>query len=256
MSINFKSFSLSVHSLGVLLVLLSGCEINWFSKRGNGELVQELRRLGSFDRIDIKGNYEVDLAEGEPGVLVDTDENLHPFIITEVRNNRLVIENTEKIRSKNNIHLIVYLERGTLNRLSSSGASIIRSEIPLIFQELYLDIPGAGLVDLLVEGERLNIDLSGAGLVKLNGMVRQQELNLSGAGSLSSYDLISEKTEINLSGLGSAEVYARKSIQIRLTGLGSIKVRGNPADVDQEVTGLGSIKFVDGVNSAENHQML
>jgi hypothetical protein len=66
-------------------------------------------------------------------------------------------------------------------------------------------------------------------------------MHLSGAGDFDAYDLISRNAEIDLSGAGSARVYATEDLDVSISGAGSVRYRGEPS-VHKSISGLGSLK--------------
>jgi len=51
-----------------------------------------------------------------------------------------------------------------------------------------------------------------------------------------------ENTKVDISGAGSAEVYASVKLDAEVSGAGSIKYKGNAGNVIQQVSGAGSVK--------------
>jgi hypothetical protein len=78
----------------------------------------------------------------------------------------------------------------------------------------------------------------------IKGQTKDVELGLSGAGSAHCFDLLSENTKVEVSGVGSAEVFASVKIDAQVSGVGSVKYKGNATDVKQNVSGVGSVSKV------------
>jgi hypothetical protein len=210
-------------------------------EKGNGNMSTEERSLDRFSEIEIKGKFQVELQRGrKEGVRIITDENLHQYIETRVSRDRLEIETSQNISSKEAIRLIIIYDDLELLRLS--GACALSSEDLVDVRSLRIDVEGAGVVELEVDTRTLELDLSGAGLVELEGRVRKMYVDLGGAGSLNAYDLVAEEAEIDLSGIGTAQVNVRDRLSGVVTGVGSIKYKGNPETVNTNVTGLGKIE--------------
>ena len=84
------------------------------------------------------------------------------------------------------------------------------------------------------------VNLSSAGAVVIAGTVKTQDVNLSGLGSYEGGDLRSDDAEVNLSGAGSAVVWAENSLDVNVSGVGSVSYFGDP-DLTQNISGLGSV---------------
>jgi hypothetical protein len=69
-------------------------------------------------------------------------------------------------------------------------------------------------------------------------------MDLSGASDIFAYDLVSESYDLEISGAGNAQINVSKRIHAEISGAGSVKYKGSPTEVDQSVSGAGSIKKV------------
>ena len=107
-----------------------------------------------------------------------------------------------------------------------------------IGQKLVTEI-NKGLVNDL-EVENLTMDMSGASETTLHGTANNFEIGISGAGDLDAKKLKTRNTSIDISGAGSAIVYAKKTLKIEVSGAGSVQYKGNPK-VDQSISGAGSV---------------
>lgn len=226
----------------LLIIIFSGCNKSDHVK-GNGKEALETREVSSFNAIDIQGNYEVKLIEGnKEGLEVIADENIIPLIATEVVENTLKISNKVKIKNKENIKINIFYN--DLHAIHCGGASSIKNDSPLHSEDLKLGMSGTGLIDLEIIAKMLELNLSGTGFIKLSGIVEKEVLNLSGAGKLNASNLKSKDCDIKLSGIGSAQVYVEDHLDAYLSGVGGIKYRGNPNTVVRDVAGIGTI-YVD-----------
>ncbi len=101
--------------------------------------------------------------------------------------------------------------------------------------------PQDGKISLRMEGKELDLRVSGASAIRLRGQVDEQTISMSGAGDLEAYDLVSKYCRIDLSGIGSAEIYVENELEANISGIGSISYRGNPNKVHDNISGLGKI---------------
>lgn len=77
----------------------------------------------------------------------------------------------------------------------------------------------------------------------MSGQTKQLHVSLGGVGGLDAQKLRADAVDVNLTGLGSASVYAKNSASMKLTGLGSATVYGNPATRSASTKGMGSISW-------------
>ena len=103
---------------------------------------------------------------------------------------------------------------------------------------------GAGDIDMEVDAPELTTSISGTGTIKLKGQTKNFDIDLSGAGHALCFDLLSENTKVQISGVGTAEIYASVSIDADVSGAGHVKYKGNASNVKQQVSGVGSVEKV------------
>lgn len=212
-------------------------------EEGSGTLTSETRNVGAFFKLDIEGAYEIVLQEGStPLVAVETDENLHQYIETAIDGKTLRIRDVEKVKPSEHTRLIITYQN--LNEIRLGGAAKISNRGTLQTDELQVRVDGAGLLDLELEVQELEVKLAGAGAVNLRGKANEQRLSLSGAGNLNALELESKDCEVDLSGFGSAQVFVTDNLKAEVSGVGGIRFKGDPRNIQREVTGLGDIERV------------
>lgn len=235
--------------IAVLVLSFQSCSLN--IKRGNGVIEIDEIEIGNFNKVNIGGNYDVIFIKSEfTKVIIETDENLLPFINTELFSQTLNINNVHNLKSTDGIWVKVHYKQ--LEEIYSTGASNIELEGTLITEELTINLSGIGAIDLDIDTEKVELNLTGAGVVVLSGNTDFQETHISGAGGLRAFDLKSNTCTVNLSGLGGAEIMATEKLEATITGVGGIVYAGNPKVIEKQVSGFGKIKrateFVDEEN--------
>lgn len=224
----------------LFLVFVFACNSGGKTVNGNGIIVEEERALEQFSAIEMEGNYTLELEQGDPRVVIQTDSNLLSYIQTEVSGNTLRLTSKENPKGSNGITIrISYPE---LERLQVGGAGSISNSGVLKARELEIEVNGAAELNLAVEIERkLELELKGASSVELSGTAQQLDTKLSGAGNLSAYELQVRDASISVSGVGGAEVYVTDNLQAKVSGVGGISYRGEPQNIQRQVSGVGSI---------------
>ena len=110
-----------------------------------------------------------------------------------------------------------------------------------------LSLSGAGNVIYHdIEREELSVDVSGAGTINVAGTVTRLEADVSGAGDIEAYSLRAAHGRLSVSGAGNIKATSEQSVVARVSGVGNIKINGDPPERDADVSGLGKIKFVVG----------
>lgn len=234
--------------LFAILGLFSSCRFfdNMNGIEGNGKMKTENRHVDSFNSIEAGGNFEVHITQGPfTDIRIETDENLMEYIEIETAGDVLRI----KTRQNHNIDPTgkakVFVSAPVYKRLEASGASNLISETTLSSPDgLDLDLSGASNVKLDLKTPQIQADLSGASTANLKGEAKRVNVIASGASNFNCYDLLTESTDLNLSGASNAEVFASVELKAEASGASDAKYKGNPT-VNQNVSGAGSVRKAD-----------
>lgn len=233
----------------VMLTIAWGCN-TMIGERGNGVVVTHRHDMDTFYKIEIEGSFNVRLEPGDsPAVTITTDENLHDFITVENQGNTLWLGTNKNLVSRDGVNVVVYYQG--LRSVEVGGAAVIRSDQTVKGDYLRISMAGAGAIELDVDLKALDLDLSGAGAVELTGRTVEQNIQMNGAGGLDAGKLISDRCDISISGVGGANIHVREKLVASVSGIGGISYRGNPADVQSDVSGLGKITREDGGSEEE-----
>ena len=212
---------------------------------GSGKIETETREVEDFRAVTIRYPADVTIVQGESeSVIVETDDNLLPQLVTEVRDGTLVIENSEddwpeRVDASDGIKItITVMDLNEIN-FSSAGSLDVND---LKTDALNLSLSGAGEVTLNdVDTDRLDIRLSGAGNIDASGAADQLEIVISGFGDFEGEDLASLTANVRISGAGNATVRVKDDLAATVSGAGSIDYYGSPS-VDENVSGAGSVR--------------
>ncbi len=194
-----------------------------YGQAGSGISKTESRDLESFERIELSEFGTLNVTIGEtPRVTVTTDDNLVQLVETVVENGCLRIKPVTAINPQ--VDLVIDV---TLPKLTS------------------VEVAGAASLNLKdIQAESLDIELSGACHVQGSGSVTDLSLEMSGACRAKLRSLKTENTVVEISGTGSATVFASVSLQAEASGLAKIACYGNPTQVQREAHGISKVTLV------------
>ncbi len=213
------------------------------------EKISERRELGEFNRISMRGIGKMTITQGkEQSVVIEGDKITVSRISTNVSDGKLVIDVgrdwVEKISagfdflSSNDIRIIITLKE--LTELEVTGAADIEAN-DIKTKSLVLKMIGASAVKVPgLHADTLKTEIPGAGKIVVSGKVKDQSVTLAGAGNFNGYKLESNNTKVVLSGVGSAQLWVKKELEVTIAGVGSVEYYGSPT-VKQSVTMLGNI---------------
>jgi len=182
----------------VLALTTVGC-----ASTGSGDIVSEMREIGSFDRIEVSSGISVEITvdPGAPiGLTSIYDDNLQDKIITEVKGNTLLIE-----------------VRG--NVIAPGSGRMMKVAMPV-------------LVGLLADG---GATVHGVGAA--DGL----ELRADGGATVDLEDMVVQTMDVGMDGGSTATVNPSLEVTGRVTGGATLTLINSPASRDLDVSGGGKV---------------
>ena len=227
------------------LITLS-CSAQWGKTiKGNGNNVTIERSTGDYDGIAVSGWFDVDLVSGNEGeITLQGEENLLEYIITEVKDGKLVIKTEKGVNLKSSswkseIRITVPVQ--SISSVSMSGSGDIVGKTKIKSDNFSTAMSGSGDITLDIDSSTISASMSGSGDITLSGTTKDFDATVSGSGDIEAYNLEADNVSATVSGSADIQVTAKKSIKARVSGSGDISYRGNPEKVDTKTSGSGDI---------------
>ncbi|MBY0420709.1 MAG: DUF2807 domain-containing protein [Parvularculaceae bacterium] len=171
--------------------------------------------LDGFDKIAVAGVYDLTVVVGPAfGVRIRGPESEIDKVIAEVRRETLVLDMRDR-RGANRKH-----------RGRSLEAMVTAPQL------VALDV--AGVADARITGINSSLfkaSMSGVGEMHLEGGCKQLSAEVSGVGELDAKRLRCANVWVQVSGIGSAGVFASEAVDASVSGMGDIRVIGSPKKV-------------------------
>ena len=210
---------------------------------GSGNIKSEKRTVGRFDGVQSSASIDVEIRNGEsPAVEVEADDNVLPYIVTEIKNGMLQTDYKPGY-SFSNTHVKVYVTASTLNKIYSSGsADIVAKEGITNGDMIDIQLSGSGNITAQVNAPTVRAELNGSGNLDLQGRTKNFDCSITGSGDANCRKLLSENTDVSVGGSGNANVYASISLKATASGSGDISYGGNPSSPETHTSGSGSIQ--------------
>ena len=183
-------------------------------------VVTDPRNLADFYKITAGGAMSVDIKVGSPqSIVVECNKDSVPDIDTEVNDGELIISVEDNAKPT---HLAVHIVVPKLESVDVAGST--------------------ETIVCGVNSKSFSLTTAGSAKVQAQGEVDDLDLELSGSSDLKASELKSKKCSITISGSGNADVYASQSLDANIAGSCTVKVHGNPAKVNQQIEGSGTIE--------------
>lgn len=180
--------------------------------RGSGHLVTVARPVPPFDAVSAAGPMRVIVQRsGSEGVSVTAEDNLLPYIVTEVRGGVLFLSPAQGVRLDPRREIVVRVDSYEVVELDGSAAVAMEVEVGWV-SELWVTV-------------------SGASSLVVWGSADRQTTNVSGASRYDALDLETGESLLDVSGASDALVWARDWLEVDASGASRVRFRGNPVVV-------------------------
>ena len=236
-----KKHWFSVSILWILIGALSAgtclAQVN-----GNGKVVKETRQLSGFKAISVKTAIHLFVSQGsEEKVVVETDENILPFLVTKVTDGKLDI--FVKGNVNNSKEMNVYVTVKQLNELDASSAAKVKSEGKLEADDLRIAATSGSSVEIGVSCKSLELKSSSGSASVITGSAISLRAEGSSGSAIVTSDLKAEKGELDASSGAAFVVQVTKEVRAHASSGGQISISGNPASRDTDSSSGGSVSF-------------
>lgn len=189
----------------------------------SGERISKSFDFASFNSIDISGNFEVELSQGEYSIFVDVPKEFEPYLRVRLHEGELNIYYDQtpmklsRIIGSNGWFSVAKISLPKIEEIEISGASSLNAQ-GLKSSNLSIDCSGASRLDVSGDFGMLEIDCSGASRGNVSGEAKIFSLELSGASRFDAEDLLCNKVELELSGASRVSVNALERLDIDCSG--------------------------------------
>lgn len=231
--------------IGMILIFALGisvCTYGQFRRtvNGNKNVVKERRDAGQFADLRVSSGIDVYLSQGTgESIEVEADENLHEYILTEIKSGVLHVYTRANILRAERKR--VYVTMKNIRSLSTSSAGDIIGQTPIQADRLELSASSAGDIKLEVKAREIRVGVSSSGDITLTGEADMLYADLSSAGDLNAYGLVVREADVSASSAGDADIYVSEKLTARSSSAGDINYRGNPKYVDAHSSSAGSV---------------
>jgi len=236
---NKKQFQL-IGIFAILCIVFSSC---WFlgpSIRGNGNVKEETRQVGSFDQIKVNRGMNVYISQGSPAkVVVIADSNLHEVIETEVRNGVLEVTTKENIRWAKEKKVMVTVEK--LSEVETSSGANVWSQMQIMSDDLKLHASSGSNLTMDVNAKMLNAECSSGANVKLSGLAKEAELDASSGANLKGEPLKAEQCNMSASSGGNVSSTVTGKLDAHASSGGNVIYYGEPTATNINTSSGGNI---------------
>ena len=207
---------------------------------GNNDVVKKERKAEFFNGVKVSTGIDVFLTQGNnEAISVEADENLHEYILTEVKGEVLHVYTDANIRKAERKR--VYVTMKEINSIKTSSAGDVVGETAVKTDHLELSASSAGDIKIEVYANDIDVDISSSGDITLSGEADMLSADLSSAGDLNAFNLKVREADISVSSAGDADINVTDRIKARASSAGDINYKGDPKYIDAHTSSAGGI---------------
>jgi hypothetical protein len=248
-NIHLKTFT-------TLILLFLAIPMLFPQVRGNGNVEKQERSIGDFSGIVVRSGIDLLVTQGEQQkVVIETDENLQPYIITEVESGILYIYVQKNTRISRSSAMDAHVTVDQLNKLNYSGGGDLILEITCEkikvssagggdvsasagsnVSQAGFSLLGGGDLSLEISAGDLVISMGGGGDAELRGSAGKMACDIKSGGNLNAPDFRVKAAKIELSGGGDARIHVDEELLLNASGGSQIYISGDP-HIDANLSG-------------------
>ena len=210
--------------------------------KGNGNVVTKTRTTQNYDGVGIGGNFDVNLVQGAEGkITIEAEENIIPYIVTEVKGNTLQIKYKKNTNVRNTKRITITVPYADIEKVSLGGSGNITNKGTIKSDNFKVSLGGSGNITLTVDANDVKSSIGGSGNIKLSGNSNEFKCSIAGSGSIKAYDLKTDILTATIAGSGSIKSTVKTKIKAKVVGSGNIYYKGNPTHIDSKSVGSGDV---------------
>lgn len=232
--------------LGMVAAAVAGC--TEARSEDAGSTVERNFAVGDFDRVDLAGNYDVNIRTGaKPSVHARGQEKMLERLVVEVHDGALRIHprREDGFRlpwGRNHGKVTLDVTVPTLRGAQLSGAGDVKID-KVQGDRFEGGITGSGDLAIgQVDVGSLKIDITGAGGAKTqSGRAKSAEYSISGSGDIDAKGVATETASVSISGAGSVGAHATDTASVNIAGAGDVNLTGG-ARCKVSKAGAGNVR--------------
>lgn len=192
-------------------------------------LAQSTREISNFDRISVSSSVKVELIKADaPKLEYKMTSGSDEKLITEVKNNRLIIKIKNGMFNRNNntkANVKVYYT--SLSGIELSAGSAVKSSGTIKSDKLIVDASSGARADLDVEAAAVGVEASSGSKVSIDGSAEKGKFEVSSGANINASNLICEKVKAEASSGGQIRAHVDKELTAEASSGGTIRYKGS-----------------------------
>jgi Putative auto-transporter adhesin, head GIN domain len=208
---------------------------------GSGKLITETRQVSGVSRVDLTIDANLEIQQGsQESLVVTADDNILPFLQTNVVGGRLIIRYQPQIdvRGIHQPKLVLTVKNLTGLKLSSSGMVKVGQLNTTSFE---LDLTSSCDVNFQsIAADKITTNISSSGDITIQGTANSLVLHVSSSGNFQAGNLKVQKAAVTLSSSGDVTLWVVNNLDVTISSSGDVAYYGNPS-IRQHISSSGQL---------------
>jgi hypothetical protein len=187
----------------------------------------------TFSKIDIEGVAKVIIKQDSACSVEYSGGDKPSDGFTSIKNGTLVIDGSPGNQ------LIVTMP--VLKKIEIGGNGSVNGQSKFNTDDIELQVDGDGKITLDVEAKKVKASIAGFGKITLSGTADETDFSISGSGKIDALSLNTQRSNVNISGMGKCLVDVTDELNTDITGTGTVSYKTLPKTKNENITGTGSI---------------
>ncbi len=198
---------------------------------------------GSFDRVDSRGDFDVEVREGTPASIeILAEPGMAERVAVDLAGSELRLSRKREFDSAKGIVVRVVLP--SFRGLSVGGSGNGTAESGPSPRDVRLGVSGSGSLSWKGAADALDAGVSGSGRLRADGPSRKLSLAISGSGT-GEVQGVDGPASVSVSGSGDARIGGKgESLKVAVAGSGGLDAKGFAArDASVRIAGSGDVEL-------------
>jgi len=222
-----KNSFLGYSLLLLVLVVNNSCDSVFKTIHGEGPIIAKEIQLDDFHEIEVSSGWEIELIpHAQPGLLIETEENLIPMINYQIRNGRLYISHQGSVGRSKSRRIKVFFRQ--LNFISAQSSAKVFSAA--IFEQpgLYIEASSNAQVFLKLWTGFCEINTSTTALVNLEGLNRELKASAHTSSRIEAKNLKTDFCQAVINTKAYMSIHVSDNLTAETDSGGELEFFGNP----------------------------
>ncbi len=190
------------------------------------------KNVGDFSELKIFNKIQVTLVQSDENKVEITGVKRRNINVIQNNNLLKISMSLDNIWDNNNTQVVVYYKE--LRKIDVNEGSRVESKDVISSNSLDLRAQEGASIGANIEAEHLFVKAISGGEIEIDGEVKEQEVVVTSGGQYYGRNLKTKDTQVKISAGGSAEVYAKNYIKANTNAGGTIRIYGNPKEMDTQ----------------------